>query len=94
MEFALLRSRLNRRIGPTGLPIRFVASLWAAAAVAAIAGWEMRSLMSGRNLYVAGVLVLGTYGAVYLAMSIVFGIPEAGAMIARVRRVTEGPRRG
>lgn len=94
VEFVLLRSRLNRRIGPTGLPVRFVASLWAAATVAAVAGWEMRSLMFGRNLYVAGVLVLGTYGAVYLAMSIVFGIPEAAAMIARVRRATGGARRG
>jgi putative peptidoglycan lipid II flippase len=94
VEFVLLRSRLNRRIGPTGLPVRFIASLWAAAAVAAVAGWEMRSLMLGRNLYVAGVLVLGTYGAVYLAMSIVFGIPEAAAMIARVRHATGGTRKG
>jgi putative peptidoglycan lipid II flippase len=94
VEFALLRSRLNRRIGPTGLPVRFTASLWAAAAVAAVAGWEMRSLMTGRNIYVSGVLVLGMYGAVYLAMSIVLGIPEATAMIERVRRATGGARKG
>ncbi|MGH7618294.1 MAG: murein biosynthesis integral membrane protein MurJ, partial [Gemmatimonadaceae bacterium] len=38
VEFALLRSRLNRRIGETGVEARFVALLWGCAAAAAAAG--------------------------------------------------------
>lgn len=86
VEFGLLRSRLNQRIGSTGLPGRLAASLWAAAAVGVIAGWEMRALTTGRNHYVSGVLVLAMYGAVYLAMTMVLGIPEATSAVARLGR--------
>jgi putative peptidoglycan lipid II flippase len=86
IEFALLRSRLNRRIGNTGLPARLVLSLWGSAIVGAVAGWEMRSLVQGRGHLIGGVLVLGTYGAVFLLMTIALGIPEAHGALARLRR--------
>lgn len=86
IEFVLLRSRLNRRIGATGLPARFVASLWAAAAVGAAAGWEMRALAAHQAPFVARVLVLGTFGVIYLLMTAVFRVPEAANLVARLRR--------
>ena len=89
VEFSLLRSRLNARIGTTGVPSRFVALLWLCAAIAVAAGWGVRMLTVGRNHLVGGLLVLATYGLVYLAASLIAGVPEARSAVARV-----GVRRG
>ena len=86
IEFSLLRSRLNRRIGRTGIPLRLVASLWGSAIVAVLAGWEMRRLTQGQGHMIGGVLILGTYGAVFLLMTIALGVPEASVALARLRR--------
>ena len=85
VEFMLLRSRLNRRIGVTGLPRRLVGSLWAAAAVGTLAGWEMRGLTTHQHRIIADPLVLATFGIVYLLMTFALGIPEANVLLARVR---------
>jgi putative peptidoglycan lipid II flippase len=92
VEFALLRSRLNARIGTTGVPSRYVGLLWLCAAIAVAAAWGVRVLTVGRNHLIGGVLVLATYGLVYLAASLVAGVPEARSALARVgvrRRRTE-----
>jgi putative peptidoglycan lipid II flippase len=86
IEFVLLRSRMNRRIGVTGLSPRFVASLWAAAAVGAAAGWAMRGLVENQAPLIARVLVLSTYGAVYLLATVALRVPEAASLVARLRR--------
>ena len=56
VEFALLRSRLNHRIGRTGVPAKLTAGLWLAAALAAACAWGIklyvgleRPLLSGRG---------------------------------------------
>lgn len=84
VEFSLLRTRLNARIGATGVSSRFVGSLWLCAAIAAAAGWGVRTLVAGRNHLLGGLLVLATYGLVYLAGSLVAGVPEARTALARV----------
>jgi len=86
IEFYLLRARLNQRIGLTGVPARFILSLWGSAIVGALAGWEMRGLVQGRGHVVSGVLVLGTYGVVFLLMTVALGVPEASVALARLRR--------
>jgi putative peptidoglycan lipid II flippase len=86
IEFVLLRSRMNERIGVTGLPGKFVASLWAAAAVGAAAGWEMRGLVTHQTPVIARVAVLVTYGVIYLMTTVALGIPEAASALARLRR--------
>ena len=85
VEFALLRFQMNSRIGATGLPAKLVLSLWSSAAVAALAGWEVRRLTTGVGTFVGGVLVLATYGVIFLLMAIALGIPEAHTALARVR---------
>ena len=84
VEFSLLRSRLNARIGTTGVSSGFVASLWLCAAIAAAAGWGVRVLTAGRNHLIAGLLVLAAYGLIYLGASLVAGVPEARTALARV----------
>lgn len=84
VEFSLLRTRLNARIGVTGVPSRFVGSLWLCAAIAAAAGWGVRVLVAGHNHLVGGLLVLATYGLIYLGASFIAGVPEARTALARV----------
>jgi putative peptidoglycan lipid II flippase len=84
VEFSLLRSRLNIRIGETGVAARFIVSLWGCAAVAALAGWGVRMLVAGHNHFFGGLLVLASFAAAYLATTIAIGIPEARAVLARV----------
>jgi putative peptidoglycan lipid II flippase len=86
VEFVLLRSRLNRRIGQTGLPASAAGQLWMAAAIAAAAGWGVRFLVNGGNKYVVGFLVLGTFSAVYLGATIALHVPEARSALRRFTR--------
>jgi putative peptidoglycan lipid II flippase len=86
VEFALLRSRLNGRIGRTGIPARFTLSLWASAAVGALAGWEMRGLVTTLHPRLGGIAILATYGVIYLGMTFVLGVPEARGVLDRVRK--------
>ena len=86
IEFTLLRSRMNRRIGVTGLPALYVVSLWASAAVGAAAGWGMRWLVAHQTPFMGRVAVLATFGVVYLSMTVALRIPEAAGMLARLRR--------
>lgn len=85
IEFVLLRSRLNQRIGVTGVPARFVATLWAAAAVASVAGWGTWWLTRAHR-FGGGLVTLATFGVVYLLTTIVLGVPEATAFVARIRK--------
>jgi putative peptidoglycan lipid II flippase len=86
VEFVLLRSRLNQRIGATGLPARTALALWSAAAIGVVAGWEMRRVATSDSRFVFAPLVLGTFGVVYLLATFALGVPEAQGLIARVRR--------
>ena len=101
VEYSLLRSGLNRRIGRTGLRGPIAIRLWLAAGLAAAVAWGARYLlpdaMGGASLGVASlfpgaamilfaVLVLGIYGLAYLAISAAFGIEEVGVVTQKVRR--------
>ena len=87
VEFALLRRTLNKRIGQTGLPLTFVAKLWIAAALAAGLGWGIKLLVgTGRPIYTAA-LVLVPYGLAYFGFTTLFGLPEAGVVFHRLRRL-------
>lgn len=86
VEFSLLRSRLNRRIGRTGLPGRFVGVLWAAALASGAAGFGIKMLTTNQHRIVAAAFVFGAFGLGYLVLTTVFGIPESAALLRRVRR--------
>ena len=86
IEFLLLRSRLNRRIGVTGLPKQYVAVLWLSAAVAAGAAFGIRLELAPTHRFLFAVVVLGAFSAVYGALTLVLHVPEARALVARARR--------
>jgi putative peptidoglycan lipid II flippase len=86
VEFTLLRSRLNTRIGRTGLQFRFVATLWVAALAAGASGFAVKLAFAGVHRIVMAVLALGAFGIVYFVLTRVFGIPESAALLRRLRR--------
>jgi putative peptidoglycan lipid II flippase len=87
VEFTLLRRALNARIGRTGVSKQFLAALWSAALLAAALGWGVKLLVAGTGAIIAGILILGVYGAAYFAMTAALGIPESRDILARVRRL-------
>ena len=86
VEMLLLRSTLNARIGPTGLPIGYVAKLWASAAAGAAAAWGMKLILPALHPVIGAIAILGPYGAVFFAGTFVLKIPEASAALGRLRR--------
>lgn len=76
VEFALLRWRLNSKIGPTGLRRGLVARLWALALAAAAAGWAVKLGMGHAGPRLMALAVLPVYGAVYLGIAWWMRLPE------------------
>jgi putative peptidoglycan lipid II flippase len=81
VEMLMLRRAMNGRIGRTGLPASYVASLWTAAAAAAAVAWGLKIALPALHPVVAGVLILGAYGLVFFAVTLAFRIPEAKAVL-------------
>ncbi len=86
VEFALLRHTLRARIGEAGLPASLLARLWLSALLAAAGGWALKLVLGPRHPLVAGLLVLGLYGVIYLAMTLALGIPHARQLMRRIVR--------
>jgi putative peptidoglycan lipid II flippase len=84
IEFLLLRRSLNRRIGSTGLPISFQARLWTAATAAAAAGWGAHLVLPPWHPVPRALVVIGSFGLVYFAVTHAFRIPQAAAVIERI----------
>jgi putative peptidoglycan lipid II flippase len=77
VEFVLLRFSLNRRIGKSGLPVSYNAKLWLAAGAGAAAAWAVKLNTSHFHPIVQALLVLGPYGIVYFAITLLMKLPEA-----------------
>jgi putative peptidoglycan lipid II flippase len=92
VEFILLRRSLNRRIGQTGLPLSFVAKLWAGAGVGAAAAWGIKLLLGQRHPAIVAALVLVPYGLIYFGVTSAIGLPEAQTLVGRVTRMLKGRR--
>jgi putative peptidoglycan lipid II flippase len=85
VEFVLLRRALNRRIGMSGLPAVFLAKLWAAALLAGAAAWTVHDALGRRSPIPAAIIILGIYGGLYFAATLLFQLPEARALFSRAR---------
>jgi len=83
VEFTLLRHALNRRIGATGLPAKYLAKLWLSALMAAAGGWAVRQFFAHHTPIVLAVLALAPYGVIYFAATLMLRLPEARALFGR-----------
>jgi putative peptidoglycan lipid II flippase len=86
VEFFLLRRKLNRRIGPTGLPMSYLFKLWAAAVLGAGVGWALKFLLGPLHPLPVAAVVLGGYGITYFGVTYVLGMSEALTVINRSLR--------
>jgi len=87
IEFTLLRRKLNRRIGRTGLPLSLVAKLWLGAIVGAAVAWGFKLLLPRLHPLPLAIIVLGSYGVTYFLITAAVGVQEAKDVIARVFRI-------
>lgn len=87
VEFMSLRHSLGKRIGKTGLPVSLSVRLWAAAIVAGAAAYGLKQLLAIPSSIVTAVLVLGLFGLVYLATTLVLKVPEATVLLRRLKIV-------
>jgi putative peptidoglycan lipid II flippase len=85
VELLLLRRTLNQRIGHTGLPFSLGIRLWGAAFVAAGVAWSIKLSLMEAHPIVRAALILLPFGAVYLGLTLAFGVEEARRSLARVR---------
>jgi putative peptidoglycan lipid II flippase len=89
IEFLLLQRNLNGRIGETGLPTAILIRLWAAVLVGIAFGVGVELLLPPVHPVARAALVLLPFGAGYLGVAHLLGLPEARAL---VRRLTGGSR--
>lgn len=90
IEYVLLRRALRSRIGPTGLPPRALLPLWAAAVIAAAAGFGVKLATSGAGPLLSGVAVFLVFGFAYWILTLLLRVPEAHAVWRRLAMRVSG----
>ncbi len=86
IEFHLLRRKLNRRLGPTGVPLPMMFKLWIAATLAALIACVVEHVMPSYGPIVTALIVLSLYGADYFAITYLFRIKVCVELIERISR--------
>ena len=86
LEFTLLRRALVRRIGAQAPNKGYLVRLWAATAASIAVGWALLLLLGDLHPIARAVIVLGAFGATYLGLTLALKVPEAQALLRRVRR--------
>lgn len=86
VEFALLRWKLNQRIGWTGLDRKYLSQLWGMALGAAIVAFAIKIYTPWAGPRLQALMVVPAFGAIYLGMAYLLEMPELGRVLAMVRR--------
>ena len=88
VEFLFLRSTLNARIGPTGLPAALTARLWISAAAGAAAAWGVKLAIGSPKPITAAIAILAPYGLLYFAAAYLLRVEECADVLRRVLRLS------
>jgi putative peptidoglycan lipid II flippase len=88
VEFVLLRRGLNQKIGHSEFPASYFARLWLAAIVGAAVAWGVKLALHPQRPWIAAMVILIPYGAVYLGCTAMLGVEQAAGMIRRLLRKT------
>jgi putative peptidoglycan lipid II flippase len=86
VEFILLRSAADKRIGQHAALGAHFAKLWGCALVAGAAGFGLKMVVGYVHPVVTAIVVLGIYGVIYLGLTTLLGVPEARGALRRLRR--------
>jgi putative peptidoglycan lipid II flippase len=86
IEFHLLRRKLNKKLGPTGVSIAMMAKLWAAAALAALAACTVEHFLPGHGPIVTAMVVLSIYGIAYFGITYLLRIKVCVDVLGKILR--------
>ncbi len=86
VEFTLLRSQLNARIGATGLPARFTITLWGLAVASAALAVLVQTGTAHWGRMAGGIVVIAVYGGAYLGGAMLLRVPEAHGILSGFAR--------
>ena len=86
IEFHLLRRKLNKRIGATGVPAVMMVKLWAAAGVSALAACVVERYVPVHGPIVTAMFVLSAYGVAYFAITYLLRIKVCVDVLGKVLR--------
>ena len=86
IEFLLLRSTMNRRIGHIPFAAAYFAKLWTSAVIAAGLAWGLHQGVHPHRPVIAGMVILIPYGLLYLGLTALMGINETAAILKRLTR--------
>ncbi|HWO88960.1 MAG TPA: lipid II flippase MurJ, partial [Gemmatimonadales bacterium] len=86
LEFAMLRRMVGNLVGRPRIAAGQMGILAAAAAAAAGAGWLGSLAAAGGHPVLVAVAALAPFAAVYGALTLWAGIPEARQLVDRIRR--------
>ena len=87
IEFALLRRRLNARVGQTGLPISYTFSLLGAALAAGGGAYLVKVSLSGdMHRVLLAAASIATFALIYGGVTLAMGVPEARVLADKARR--------
>jgi putative peptidoglycan lipid II flippase len=87
LEWWLLRRHLDRRVeGRLGVGAGTLAAMFGGALAGAGAAWGVATLLGDTATLLRGGAALAAYGAIYFPVAAALGVPEASAVLQRVRR--------
>ena len=86
IEFHLLRRKMNRKLGPTGVSVSMMAKLWSAASLAALAAYVVEHYLSDHGPIITAMFVLSTYGVAYFAVTFLLRIKVCVEVVGKVTR--------
>ena len=90
VEFSLLRAALQRRLGDVAIPFTFLARVWATACLTALPATALRWAFAPEAVFIRGLVILGTFGGLYLWAGHALGLLTLDDVRAMVTR--RGPR--
>ncbi len=85
VEFTLLRTRLNARVGLTGLSGRLVVTLWGAALASGAIAFGIKAAVGDAHRMLLATAVLGVFGVAYFALTAAAGVDTSIATLRRAR---------
>lgn len=86
LEWALLKTRLQRRIGSIGAGAGQLVRMFAAALLAAAAGYGVRLAATGLHPLTVAAAVVAVFGLAYFAAARALGLAEARVFLESLRR--------
>jgi putative peptidoglycan lipid II flippase len=84
IEFVVLRRKLNRRVGRTGLSGKLAFTLLFAALASGSAAYGIKTAIVGMHRWIVAGLVLGAFGVLYFMLTLLFGASKSVGLPRRL----------